>query len=64
MLHEHRVEFYWLVDIDAQTVSMLRWSHKGYVITFEATAGQKARLEPFEAVEFDVSVLLGNDPVA
>lgn len=62
VLHEHRVEFYWLVDIDAQTVSVLRWSDKGYVITFEAKAGQRARLEPFEAVELDVSVLLGNDP--
>jgi hypothetical protein len=62
VLHEHRVEFYWLVDVDAQTVSVLSWSEKGYVITKEATAGQKMRLEPFEGVELDVSVLLGNDP--
>jgi Uma2 family endonuclease len=62
VLHEHRVEFYWLVDVDAQTVSVLSWSDKGYVITKEATAGQKARLTPFDDVELDVSVLLGNDP--
>lgn len=62
VLHEHRVEFYWLVDIDAQTLSVLKWSDKGYIIIAEATAGQKARLEPFDATEVDVSVLLGNDP--
>lgn len=62
VLHEHRVEFYWLVDIDAQMLSVLNWSDKGYVIIAEAKAGQKVHLEPFSGVEFDVSVLLGNDP--
>lgn len=62
VLHEHRIEFYWLVDIDAQTVSVLRWSEAGYVITSEAKAGQNVRLEPFGAVELDVSMLLGDEP--
>jgi Uma2 family endonuclease len=62
VLHEHRVEFYWLVDIDAQTVSVLTWSDKGYVITKEVTSGMRVRLEPFAAIELDVAVLLGNDP--
>ncbi len=61
VLHEHRVEYFWLVDIDAQMISVLRWSDKGYVIIFEAKAGQKVRLAPFDAVELDVSCLLGHD---
>lgn len=63
VLHEHRVEFYWLVDIDAQMLSVLNWSDKGYVIIAEAKAGQTVRLEPFSEIECDVSVLLGHDPV-
>jgi Uma2 family endonuclease len=62
VLHEHRVEYFWLVDIDAQMVSVLKWSDKGYTIIADAAHGQKVRLEPFADIEIDVSVLLGGDP--
>jgi Uma2 family endonuclease len=62
VLHEHRVEYFWLVDTDAQMVSVLKWSDKGYTIIADAAHGQKARLEPFADIEIDVSVLLGGDP--
>ena len=61
VLHEHRVEYCWLVDIDAQMVSVLKWSEKGYTIIADAAHGQKTRLEPFADIEIDVSLLLGSD---
>lgn len=64
VLHEHRVEYFWLVDTDVQMLSVLRWSDKGYIIVAETTPApeKKARLEPFAEIEIDVSVLFGADP--
>ena len=62
VLHEHRVEYFWLVDMEREVLSVLRWSDKGYTIIADLTPGQKARLEPFADIELDVSVLFGGDP--
>lgn len=62
VLHEHRVEHLWMVDVDSEVLTVLRWSDKGYTAIADATPGQKARLEPFDAVELDVNVLFGGDP--
>ena len=60
VLHEHRVEHYWLVDLERQLLSVLRWHEKGY--TTDVSPGQKAHLEPFADIELDVAVLFGADP--
>lgn len=62
VLHEHCVEHYWLVDVERRFVSVLQWSEKGYVTIQEAVAGARARLAPFQSVELEISVLLGDDP--
>ena len=62
VLHEHRVEFFWLVDMERQVLSVLRWNEKGYTTIADVKPGQKSRLEPFSEIEMDVSVLFGGDP--
>ena len=59
VLHEHRVEHYWLVDVRDSVLTAMRWVEGGYLIVHEATAEDVARVEPFEEVEIDVGVLLG-----
>jgi Uma2 family endonuclease len=61
VLHEHRVPYYWIVDLEAEMISVLRWEKGGYLIIADAKKGEKRILEPFD-MEFDVSVLLGNEP--
>lgn len=60
VLHEHRVPHYWIVDLRAEIISVLEWSEKGYVMIADARKGEKRILAPFD-MEFDVSVLLGNE---
>jgi Uma2 family endonuclease len=62
VLHEHRVEWLWMVDVEAEVLSVLKWADKGYLSIMDVSPGKKARLEPFEAVELDVGVLFGGDP--
>lgn len=62
VLHEHRVEFFWLVDMEQQLLSVLRWNEKGYTIIADVKPGQKTRIEPFAEIEMDVSILFGGDP--
>jgi hypothetical protein len=59
VLHEHRVEHYWLVDVCDGVLSAMRWVEGGYLTVHEATSDEMARVEPFEEVELDIGVLLG-----
>ena len=59
VLHEHRVEHYWLVDVRDGVLSAMRWVEGGYLTVHEATSDEMARVEPFEEVELDIGVLLG-----
>lgn len=61
VLHEHRVPYYWIVDLELEIISVLEWSTKGYTIILDAKKSEKRILPPFDFV-FDVSVLLGNEP--
>jgi Uma2 family endonuclease len=62
VLHEHRVEYIWMVDLASQILSVLRWSEKGYTTIADVNPQQKIRLEPFQEIEFDIKVLFGEDP--
>ncbi len=62
VLHEHRVEYLWMVDVDSEVLSVLRWTEKGYVAISDVSLGDKARLEPFESIELNVGILFGGDP--
>jgi Uma2 family endonuclease len=59
--HRAGVEHYWLLDPENGTLTVLRWTKDGYLLTLIASRGETVRAEPFEAVEIDVSVLLGDD---
>ena len=61
VLHEHRVEYYWIADLDQEIVQVFKWSENGYTNISDAKKGDKKRLEPFEAIEIDVSFLFGYD---
>lgn len=56
-----QVAHYWLVDPRAETLTALRWSPEGYVLALTAARGERVRAEPFEALEWQVGVLFGDD---
>ena len=62
VLHEHRIQHLWMVDVDNEVLSVLRWAEKGYIAIADVTPTQRARLEPFDDIELDVAVLFGGDP--
>ncbi len=59
--HRAAVAHYWRVDPINGTLTVLRWNAEGYLVALVAGRGAKARAEPFEAIEIDVSELLGDD---
>jgi Uma2 family endonuclease len=59
VLHKHGVPHYWLLDPDAGTLRVLRWTRDGYLEALNATADETVRAEPFEAVELSLSAVLG-----
>ncbi len=61
VLHEHRVEYYWIVDLEEEIISIFEWYEKGYVCIADVKKGDKNRLKPFESIEIDVAFLLGHD---
>jgi Uma2 family endonuclease len=61
VLHEHKVPYYWMVDLQSEIISVLEWAEKGYVTVADAEKEEKRILPPFD-MEFSIAVLLGNDP--
>ena len=61
VLHQAQVPHYWIVDPTDKTISVHRWAEAGYINVANCLAGERARLEPFEAIEVDISYLLGED---
>ena len=52
--HRAGVAFYWLADPERRSLTVLRWMDEGYVIAAVVAAGERARLAPFDVIEFDV----------
>jgi Uma2 family endonuclease len=61
VLHEHRVEYYWIVDLKDKIISVYEWNEKGYICIADARPDEKKSLKPFDTVEFDVAFLFGKD---
>lgn len=55
------VSHYWLIDPEAGSLEVLRRTDLAYALVQTAHRGQRLRPEPFEALEFSVDVLLGDD---
>jgi Uma2 family endonuclease len=60
VLHTRGVRHYWVVDPEARTLEVLRHSPDGYVVLTTVAPGMRARLEPFDLVELDVTLLFGD----
>lgn len=60
--HEAGVPHYWLVAPDSGTLVVFRHEPKGYAIVLSAERHERVRAEPFDAIEFRVGELLGDDP--
>ena len=60
-LHAAGVPHYWLIDPESETLVVYRNSSEGYVNVLSAQPGEIVRAEPFDALEIDVSELLGRD---
>ncbi|HVH42958.1 MAG TPA: Uma2 family endonuclease [Labilithrix sp.] len=60
VLHEKGVPHYWILDPDGKTLSIFRWHADGYLLVTAVSPGDRAALEPFDVVEFDVTNLFGD----
>lgn len=60
--HRHGVPHYWMLDPDEKTLTVYRWQADGYVNALIAEAGERVRAEPFDALEFAVGKLFGEEP--
>ena len=62
LYHRVAVPHYWLVDPRDVTLTVMRWSEPGYITVTRAERDELVRAEPFEAIDFRVGVLFGDDP--
>jgi Uma2 family endonuclease len=60
VLHAHGVPHYWIVDLEAPLLTVLRHHADGYLIVTTCAPGEVARLEPFDSVELEVARLFGD----
>jgi Uma2 family endonuclease len=56
------VPHYWVIDLERPLLTVYRHAGGGYLVAALALPGQHTRLEPFEALELDVSTLFGMEP--
>jgi Uma2 family endonuclease len=59
--HRAGIDHYWVIDPRNRTLSVYRWTKDGYVIAVAAGVGAKVRVEPFEPMELEVSLLFGEE---
>jgi len=59
--HQAGIPHYWLLDQIDDTLTVHRHTNDGYLVALRATAGERVRAEPFDAIEVSVAVLLGAD---
>jgi Uma2 family endonuclease len=62
VLHKCQVPHYWIVDPEREVLTVHRWERDGYLVVLQAARGQTVRAEPFEAMEWKVGVLFGDEP--
>lgn len=62
LYHRVAIPYYWLVDPQDATLTVMRWSSDGYVTLLRAERGEVVRPEPFEQIELAVGTLFGDDP--
>ncbi len=61
--HRAGVGHYWIVDHERAVLTVYRWTADGYLVALRASAGEVVRAEPFDAIQLDVGLLLGREPL-
>lgn len=56
-----QVRHYWLLDPEAETLTVHRWTAEGYLLVQSAAGSELVRAEPFDAVELSVRALIEGD---
>ena len=59
--HRAAVPHYWTADPSNQVLSVYRWHADGYLLVLQAGRRERVRAEPFEALEWNVGALFGDD---
>jgi Uma2 family endonuclease len=59
VLQKHAVPHDWLLDPDAGTLRVLRWTRDGYLEVLSATADEMVKAEPFDAVQLSLAAIFG-----
>ena len=62
LYHRSHIEYYWIVDPRAATLTAMRRADAGYVTVLSAERGEVVRAPPFDAIEIAVGTLFGDDP--
>jgi Uma2 family endonuclease len=57
----HGVPHYWILDLEHETLTVLRHAETAYLQVLVAGVGDVVRAEPFDAIEIVVGELLGRD---
>ncbi len=60
-LRAHGVPHYWLIDPEAETLSVFRYEQAGYLVVLTSTIGETVRAEPFTAIDIAVGELFGHE---
>jgi len=60
--HRAGVPHCWIVDQVDRTFTVHRHLPEGDLVALRASSAERVRAEPFDAVEIEVAVLLGEDP--
>ena len=58
---DHGVPFYWLVDTERETLTVLALTERGYVEQLTAARADRVRAVPFDLIGLQVGVLFGDD---
>jgi Uma2 family endonuclease len=59
--HRGEVPHYWLLDPEAETLAVHRWTAEGYLVVQTAAGRELVRAEPFGDVEISVHGLIEGD---
>ena len=58
---DHDVPYYWLIDTERETLTVLSLTERGYVEQLTATREDRVHAAPFDLIELQVGALFGDD---
>lgn len=61
LYHQAAVPHYWIIDPEAETLTVYRWHTDGYIHLLGARRSERVRAEPFQAMVLPVGAFFGDD---